>query len=242
MPNSINPSEKIILALDGMDGSEAISLIKKIPKLSWTKVGLELFVRSGPEILTILREYNKRIFLDLKFHDIPNTMANVCRQAAKNGAELITVHACAGRQALLAANKAAFEGAVEGDFPPPTLLGVTVLTSWRSEDFANELVLNETIEERVESMAALSFDSGIGGCVCSALEVSKLRKKYPLPFELITPGIRLPGENFNDQARVLTPAKAINLGASKLVIGRSITHADNPCEAFQRVCDNLISF
>ena len=239
MSSSIKPSERIILALDGMAIDEVILLLKKLPEVCWVKVGLELFMRAGPDFLSILLDQNKRIFLDLKFHDIPNTMANACREAAKSGAELITVHACSGKKALLAAKEAAIEGAIESGLPIPTLLAVTVLTSWKSSTFSSELCLDQTISERVQLMAELAFQSGVGGCICSPMEVAELRIKYPEPFELITPGIRLPGESLNDQARVLTPLEAIKAGASKIVVGRSITQAMNPSEAFEEFCINL---
>ena len=240
MSYSRDPSEKIILALDGIDVNQAISLTKQIPEACWVKVGLELFMRAGPDFLSILRDQNKRIFLDLKFHDIPNTMANACRHAVKSRAELITVHCCSGSKALLAANEAAIKAAIEFSLPTPILLGVTVLTSWNSNDFSNDLLIKETIMQRVQLMAELAFKSGIGGCICSPLEVAQLRQKYPEPFQLITPGIRLPGDKLNDQERVLTPSEAIKLGASKLVVGRPITKARNPSDAFKRFCDDLI--
>ena len=241
MNSQIKPSERIIIALDGLETAEVIPFLKKIPNICWVKVGLELFMKAGPDFVTILRDQDKRIFLDLKFHDIPNTMSNACRQAAKSGAELITVHACSGSQALLAAKEAAIEGATEVDLPAPTLLAVTVLTSWRNETFSQELSLSETINKRVQRMAELAFKAGIGGCICSPLEVALLRQKYPEPFQLITPGIRLEGEDCNDQARVLTPLEAVKAGASKLVIGRPITNASNPSEAFEKFCDALIT-
>ncbi len=234
MPCQLDPSEKIILALDGMDPSEAISLVSRIPKLTWVKIGLELFVSAGPDFISILRDKGKKIFLDLKFHDIPNTMEKACSKAAKSGAQLITVHACAGKKALLAANKGALEGASQVNMPSPTLLAVTVLTSWDDRSFNDELLIKESINERVELLAELASNCGIGGCICSPLEVSQLREKYPEPFELITPGIRLRGGLLNDQVRIMSPSEAINLGASRLVIGRPITSAIDPSSAFER--------
>ena len=238
----MNPSEKIIVALDGMNESEALSLIAKIPDLSWVKVGLELFVSSGPEFLNLLHNEGKNVFLDLKFHDIPMTMANACRQAARTGAKLITVHACAGREALFEANKAAIEGAGDLNFPPPTLLAVTVLTSWTAEKFAEDLCINQPLDQRVEVMANLASVCGIGGCICSPLEVQKLRQCYPHPFQLITPGIRSKGSELDDQARVMSASEAMKAGASKLVIGRPITRSENPSEAFQYFCNELATF
>ena len=239
MSSSLKPAEKIILALDGMNESEALALIAKIPNLTWVKVGLELFISSGPEFLNVLQKEGKKVFLDLKFHDIPTTMAKACRQAARTGAKLITVHACAGHKALVEANKAALEGACDLNLPPPTLLAVTVLTSWTAENFAKELFINQPLNQRVELMADLASVSGIGGCVCSPLEVRKLRKIYPHPFQLITPGIRSRDAGLDDQARVMCASEAMKVGASQLVIGRSITKSENPSEAFQCFCREL---
>ena len=241
MSYKFNPSEKIILALDGMNSIEIIELISKIPKLLWVKIGLELYMRDGPEILSVLQSQGKKIFLDLKFHDIPTTMAYSCRQAAQRGVDLITVHACAGRQGLVEAKRGAEEGALELNLPIPKLLAVTVLTSWKQTDFENDLALKLPIKERVQLMADLAFHAGLGGCICSPLEVAYLREKYPGPFELITPGVRLLGEDLNDQKRVMAPSEAIKAGASKLVVGRPITKSNNPSEAFERFCDNLTS-
>ena len=239
MLSQLNPSVKIIVALDGMTKSESLALISKIPELSWVKVGLELFVKAGPDFISILRDQGKRVFLDLKFHDIPSTMANACCEAVRSGAELITVHACAGYEALVEANNATKETASELDLDPPKLLAVTVLTSWDSDCFANDLLIDQPLNERVQSLAQLAFRAGIGGCICSPLEVQKMRPLYPDHFELITPGIRLPGDDLNDQKRVMTPSDAINAGASRLVIGRPITKAINPLKTFEKFCEEL---
>ncbi len=234
-----NPADKIILALDGMDKQEVFSLLSNLPELKWVKVGLELFTLAGPEILVELQELGKRIFLDLKFHDIPTTMEHACFQAARSRAELITVHACAGHDALVKANEGAKRGAQEVGMPSPTLLAVTVLTSWSSSNFESQLGLNQTINERVQYLAQLAFNTGMGGCVCSPLEIRNLRIKFPKPFELITPGIRFSDSSLDDQERVMSPLEALRSGASKIVLGRIITKASNPREVFKRVCDDL---
>jgi len=236
---AFNSAEKLILALDGMDKSEVFHLVEKLPNLHWVKVGLELFVKAGPEVVFELRESGLRVFLDLKFHDIPVTMAGACREAARTGAELITVHACAGLNALKEANVAAAQGALEVGCSAPTLLAVTVLTSWDSKNFARELGIDQSLEQRVDSLAQLAADSGIGGCVCSPLEVKSLRKLFPEPFYLVTPGIRDKGLNYLDQKRVMTPSEALNSGATKLVIGRPITKAIDPIVAFENICLEL---
>ena len=239
MTSPLTPADQLIIALDGMERAEALAFISKLPEVSWVKVGLELFVSAGPEVLADLREQGLRIFLDLKFHDIPATMAGACRRAASFGAELITVHACAGRAALAEAQRAACEGAAEVGLSAPRLLAVTVLTSWDQKRLANELCIPQSLQARVEWLAELAAESGLGGCVCSPWEVSGLRRLHPSPFELVTPGIRPSGAELADQVRVMSPTAALNAGASRLVIGRPITRAVDPAEAFARCCFEL---
>ena len=232
-------AQRLILALDGMDAGQAIALAQSIPGLGWVKVGLELYGAGGPAVVAQLRELGLRVFLDLKFHDIPATMAGACRSAARLGAELITVHACAGSEALTAAQDAAMAAADQAGLASPTLLAVTVLTSWEQAAFAQELAVSEPVPTYVSRLARLAAGAGIGGCVCSPLEVAALRADHPEPFALVTPGIRPAGSALGDQQRVLTPAQAIAAGSSHLVIGRPITAAQNPAQAFEAICRSL---
>ena len=232
-------AERIIVALDGMAPDQALAFSRGVEGLRWVKVGLELFVQAGPEVVAQLREQGLRVFLDLKFHDIPATMAGACQRAAGLGAELITVHACAGSEALQAAQAAAAEGAQVAGLAAPTLLAVTVLTSWEEQRLQRELAIRQDIAERVPALAALAAGAGIGGCVCSPLEAASLRAQHPEPFALVTPGIRPKGSAAGDQARVLGPAEAIAAGASQLVIGRPITKAEDPTLAFAACCAEL---
>ena len=238
---SANPADRIIVALDGMALEQALAFAGQVDGLCWVKVGLELFVQAGPEVVAQLREQGLRVFLDLKFHDIPATMAGACRRAAALGAELITVHACAGSEALQAAQAAAIEGAQGAGQPAPTLLAVTVLTSWEEQRLQRELAIAQGIAERVPALAQLSATAGIGGCVCSPLEAEALRAQHPEPFALVTPGIRPKGSAVGDQARVMGPADAVAAGASQLVIGRPITKAEDPSAAFGQCCSELIA-
>ena len=194
-------ADKLILALDGMDKSETLRLVGKIPDLCWVKVGLELFISEGPDIIFALKDLGLKVFLDLKLHDIPNTMAGACRQAARSGAELLTVHSCAGLNALVQANESAQDGAAQVGLPPPTLLAVTILTSWDYRNFSSQLMIDQPIEKRVLLLADLAVKAGLGGCVCSPLELKSLRKLFLLPFELVTPGIRPKGSSLKDQLR-----------------------------------------
>ena len=234
-----DPADRLILALDGLSAEQALALTARVQGLRWVKVGLELFTAAGPDVVRQLRDQGKRVFLDLKFHDIPATMAGACRSAARLGAELITVHACAGREALQAAQAAAVESAASAGQPEPTLLAVTVLTSWDASRFAAELAIEEPIDHYVPRLAQLAAEAGIGGCVCSPLEVAALRSAHPEPFALVTPGIRPAGSDRGDQQRVLTPAQAIAAGSSHLVIGRPITAATDPATAFAACCSEL---
>ena len=236
---TLHPADRIIVALDGMAPEQALAFSKQVDGLHWVKVGLELFVQAGPQVVAQLREQGLRVFLDLKFHDIPATMAGACRRAAALGAELITVHACAGSEALKVAQAAAVDGAVGAGLPAPTLLAVTVLTSWDEQRLQRELAMSKGIAERVPALARLSATAGIGGCVCSPLEAAALRAQHPEPFALVTPGIRPKGSAVGDQVRVMGPSEAIAAGASQLVIGRPITKSDNPSAAFAACCGEL---
>ena len=235
-----NPNENIIIALDGMDRNDVFEILQKIPEVIWVKVGLELFVSEGPDILSILKDRGKKTFLDLKFHDIPSTVAKACFAASQTGTELISLHTCAGIKALKMARDASIEGAHKVNLMPPKLLGITVLTSWTQESFVSDLLIDQSIDYRVKHLAEIAYNSGLGGCVCSPREVQSLREIYPTNFELITPGIRSIGSNNNDQSRVSDAFEAIKMGASKLVIGRAITQSNDPAHMFKSFCDSII--
>ena len=232
-------ADRLILALDGLEAREALELVDALPGLRWVKVGLELFVAAGPQVLDQLRQRDLQIFLDLKFHDIPATMAGACSRAARLGAGLITVHAAAGLEALQAAQHAAVSAARASGFESPTLLAVTVLTSWDQTRLTRELAIDEPIASYVPRLARLAVAAGLGGCVCSPLEVAALRATHPHPFALVTPGIRPAGSALGDQARVMTPAQALAGGASQLVVGRPITAAADPAAAWAACCSAL---
>ena len=241
MNHRFNSEEKIILAIDGLDLSQAKLLLEKCPNIKWVKVGLELFVREGPRVIEILKGLNKKIFLDLKFHDIPNTMSAACYQVSKLGVDMISVHASAGLKALKNSKKASLEGAKIANVKPPLVIGITVLTSFSLKDFQTDLDRNSSIEENVLRLAKLSFDAGLDGCVCSPWEVKMLRLIYKDNFEIITPGIRSKIENKDDQNRIMPPDEAIENGASKLVIGRSISKALDPNKALMEIFKSINS-
>ena len=230
-------SENLILALDGMNKSEALSMVSILPELKWVKVGLELFVHSGPEIISELKETGVKVFLDLKFHDIPETMARACYQASITGADLISIHACSGKYAMQKAVEASIDGSNNAGLSIPKILAVTVLTSWNDRALGSDLLINQAINKRVEHFAQLSNEAGVGGCICSPLEVEQLRNIFPVPFELVTPGIRNKDDTLSDQVRTMTASQAINSGASKIVVGRPITKALDPISSFNSFCN-----
>ena len=238
--SSHNPSDKIIVALDGMNRNEAISFLKSCPDISWIKVGLELFTKEGPTIIKTFKDMDKKIFLDLKFHDIPNTMSSASYQVSKLGVNIISLHASAGLKALQLSKEATLKGSREINNKPPEVIAITVLTSISPHDFKYELNRESSIEENVLSLSKLTYDAGLDGCVCSPLEVKSLRDKYDDNFKLITPGIRFLIDDINDQSRVMSPVDAISNGASKIVVGRAITKSNNPSKIFSEICNSII--
>jgi len=220
----------VIVALDYPSARPALELVEQLrPRLCRLKVGKELFTRSGPTLVEQLQQRGFEVFLDLKYHDIPNTVAAAVRAAAELGVWMVNVHASGGRRMMEAAAEA-----LQGVSRRPLLIGVTVLTSMGDDDL-RELGYTQTATERVLSLAALAADSGLDGVVCSAQEAPALREQRGGDFCLVTPGIRLAGDDVGDQRRVLTPAQAVAAGADYLVIGRSITGASDPLAALQRV-------
>ena len=232
-------TERIIVPLDVPTETAAIAIIEQLPQVSFWKVGLELFVSSGPRILTTLKNKQKRIFLDLKFHDIPNTVAGACRAAARYGVDLLTIHAASGREALTSAHAAVQEGAAEAGVSPPKLIAITLLTSLSSRQLAFDLKIPLELPEYALQMAQLAQETGLGGAVCSPQEVEQLRQICGDDFLLVCPGVRPTWATAGDQTRSLTPVQAIKAGADYLVIGRPITANSNPEVAWKRICDEL---
>ncbi|MGF1516762.1 MAG: orotidine-5'-phosphate decarboxylase [Nodosilinea sp.] len=236
-PAPQNVDQRIIVPLDRPSAAAALDLVEALPEVSFWKVGLELFVSAGPGLLAELRARQKRIFLDLKFHDIPNTMAGACAAAGRYGVDLMTVHAAAGQAALVAAQTAVIAGAEAAGVEPPMLLGVTLLTSIDPSTLALELKIPLEAANYALQMAMLVKDSGLGGVVCSPQEASQLRRFLPADLALVCPGVRPSWASSQDQRRILTPAQALQAGATYLVIGRPITAAPDPAAAFQQICD-----
>jgi orotidine-5'-phosphate decarboxylase len=232
-------NDKIIVPLDVPDIESAIALVDKLESVSFWKVGLELFTSVGPQILEILKSRQKRIFLDLKFHDIPNTVAGACRSASRYGVDLLTIHATAGRDALKAATEAAQTGAAQAGVQPPKLIAITLLTSISARQLAFDLKIPLELPEFALEMALMAKESGLDGAVCSPQEVAQLRQTCGDEFLLVCPGVRPTWAEKGDQKRSLTPAQAIQAGADYLVIGRPITAAAEPELAWKKISDEL---
>jgi orotidine-5'-phosphate decarboxylase len=220
----------VVVALDFPSAEPALALVERLsPALCRLKVGKELFTRCGPALVDDLQQRGFDVFLDLKFHDIPHTVGAAVQAAAELGVWMVNVHASGGRRMMEAA-----ADALQAFAHRPKLIGVTVLTSMSDDDLA-ELGYAESAQQRVMRLAALAADCGLDGVVCSAREAAVLRGKHGREFCLVTPGIRLAGDAAGDQRRVLTPADAMAEGADYLVIGRSITGAEDPLAALERV-------
>ena len=223
----------LIVALDVPTLKEMEETLDRLPdSIEWYKVGLEIFCAEGPEILAPLKARNKKIFLDLKLHDIPRTVANAVKTAASHGVNLMTVHAVGGRAMLEAAAEAARECA-----NPPKLVAVTTLTSLSQDDFA-DLGINRTVSEQALALGELAISSGIDGLVTSAHEAGALRERFPDAL-LVTPGIRMPDGDVGDQKRVATPAFAVEQGSTHLVVGRPIVQATDPAEATSAILADI---
>jgi orotidine-5'-phosphate decarboxylase len=233
------PIEQIIVPLDVPSVTEATALIDALPQVTFWKVGLELFVSSGPAVIEALKARNKRIFLDLKFHDIPNTMAGACRAAGRYGVDLLTIHAAAGKAALVAAQAAAVEGAEQAGCAAPRVIAITLLTSIDGRSLSFDLNVSLSTADYARQMARLAQASGLAGAVCSPHEAALLRATCGDAFCLVCPGVRPSWASANDQQRAMTPAEAIRAGANYLVIGRPITQAENPAEALSRICEEM---
>jgi orotidine-5'-phosphate decarboxylase len=220
-----NPAanQRLIVALDFPSAADSLRLADSLSGIcTWCKVGLELFIAAGPTVVTDLKKRGFSVFLDLKLHDIPNTVAGAVRSAAATGADMLTVHASGGPAMLAAAVEAASAIA-----HPLELLAVTVLTSMDSEQLDAIGIAAEPADQ-VARLARLAADSGLRGIVCSPNEVAPLRHIFGDTVLLVTPGIRPAGADVQDQKRIATPAKAIEDGASYLVVGRPITQAPDP--------------
>jgi orotidine-5'-phosphate decarboxylase len=231
--------EKIIIALDVGTEREALAIAELLGEARIFKIGLELFTATGPALLEETVRMGKKPFLDLKFHDIPNTAAGAVRSATRNGAHMLTLHASGGREMMAAAVKAAEEESARSGKPKPILLGVTVLTSLKDEQL-RQVGFADRVADQVLRLATLAKESGLDGVVCSPHEIEIIKKECGVDFLVVTPGIRPVWAAAQDQKRIMTPAEAILKGADYLVIGRPITGAASPGEAFLSVLAEIM--
>ena len=230
----------IIVALDVARPEQALALAAQVaPAVGAFKIGKELFVSAGPDIVRKIRATGAAVFLDLKFHDIPNTVAKAVEAAVQLDVQMLTIHASGGATMMRAAEDAAQQAARAAGRPAPLVLGVTVLTSLDARDLA-EVGISGDVTGQVERLAALAAKAGLRGLVCSPLEIVALRKLLPAVMQLVTPGIRpAEGGRPDDQKRTLTPREALAVGASWLVIGRPIYAAENPRAAAEKILASL---
>jgi len=231
---TLSHNPKIIVALDYADASSALKLVNQLdPSLCRLKVGKELFTAVGPHFIEQLTHANFGVFLDLKFHDIPNTVAKACSAASNLGVWMLNVHASGGLEMMQKAREA-----VDTSNTKPLLIAVTVLTSMNQEQL-NQIGIPGNLASHVLKLATLSKQAGLNGVVCSALEAEMLRQQLGNEFCLVTPGIRPANAKQDDQSRVVTPKDAINMGSNYLVVGRPITQATDPLKALIAINDQL---
>lgn len=232
--SKVKKEERIIVALDVGDFGRAEALVKDLKGIiSFFKVGLELFTSSGPDVARMVTGHGARLFLDLKFFDIPNTVKGAVRIISFLGASIINVHAIGGRRMMRAAADAAAESA-----NPPKVIAVTVLTSFEQEEFC-EVGFSNSIENSVVDLATQAKDAGLNGVVSSPNEVRLIRERLGSDFLIVTPGVRPLWSSTDDQRRVMTPKEALDAGADFIVVGRPITADKNPVRAAERIIEEI---
>lgn len=228
--------EQLIIALDYSRGDEAIALVDAIgDAANYYKVGLELFLNSKGSVIEALKARDKHVFLDLKFHDIPNTVAAACRWAAGLGVDMFNVHAGGGLEMMQRAKEATLEGAAANGLTAPKLIAVTILTSFDAEGLAR-VGFSGSVDDNVKRLAALTAEAGLDGVVCSSREVPLIREAVAAPdFLTVCPGVRPEWAQKGDQKRIMTPAQAMAQGVNHIVVGRPITKAEDPVAATMKV-------
>ncbi len=232
--------DKIIVALDVQTFDDAAKMIDLLsPEVEIFKVGMAPFTGFGEKILKKLEDMKKKVFLDLKFHDIPNTVKETVKQAVRKKVFMLNVHCLGGLDMMKAADEGAKEAAQAGKTTPPILLGVTILTSM-DKAAMNEAGIEGSPSERALALACLANRAGLNGVVASAKEARAIKEKLGKSFIVVTPGIRPDWAASNDQKRVLTPKEAISAGADYIVVGRPIIHAKNPTEAVRKIREEIV--
>jgi orotidine-5'-phosphate decarboxylase len=229
----------IIVALDVPTSDQAVTLATQLaPVVGAFKIGSQLFTNAGPDIVRRIRETGGAVFLDLKFHDIPNTVGKAVASATRLDVQMLTIHTSGGAEMMRAAETAAQETALQSGRNAPLVLGVTVLTSMDGPG-QTEVGIKDSVGKQVERLAQLAATSGLRGLVCSPLEITALRQILPAKMELVTPGIRGPEDKSDDQKRTLSAKEAMDAGANWLVIGRPIYGAQDPRTAAKRILESL---
>jgi len=241
MTDSIDYRQRIIIALDVESGEQGLALVRELKDARIFKVGLELFTAEGPQLLRDIKAMGKDVFLDLKLHDIPNTVGEAVRIGVRHGAHMMTIHASGGFEMMAKAADVARSESEKQRAPKPLLLGVTILTSLKNEELGSIGMIADTAAQ-VLRLAALARKAGMDGVVCSAQEIEIVRKDAGPGFLIVTPGIRPAWAAAQDQKRIMTPAQAIAKGSDYLVVGRPITQAPAPREAFLRVWEEINPF
>lgn len=234
MKENKSAAHRIIVALDVDTRQQALSLVEGLPEGQVFKIGLRLFTAEGPSLLQDVAQKGKKLFLDLKLHDIPNTVAGAVAMAARQGVAMMTLHASGGREMMMRAAEAAVEEAEASGVGRPLLLGVTVLTSLKDAELG-EIGIPADAAGQVLRLAHLAQDAGMDGIVCSPQELAMVRAEFGEGFLVVTPGIRPLWAAAQDQKRIMTPAAALAGGADYLVIGRPIIAAPSPGEAFAKI-------
>lgn len=235
----MDPSGKLIVALDVPELKSAEKLVKALSKtVRIFKIGKELFTAAGPAAVEMVHSHKGRVFLDLKFHDIPNTVGAACEAAVKLKVFMLNVHASGGRQMMTQAVQAVTRSAQALKTEPPLLIGVTVLTSMKDEDLM-EVGVRSPVEQQVESLALLAKSCGLDGVVASAREIPIIRKAAGPDLKIVTPGVRPVWAAHGDQKRVMTPREAVQAGADYIVVGRPITEAQDPPGAAKKILEEL---
>ena len=239
LPPIHHPKDRIIFALDVEHFSEAqqwVNLLKD--QIGMFKVGKQLFTHAGPKVIDMIRKRNQNVFLDLKFHDIPTTVANAGAEATRLNVSMFDLHALGGFEMMKKTVESSRSTAKELGIPRPLILAVTILTSM-DEDALNEVGIKGPILDEVGQLASLALKAGVDGVVASPQEIGIIRKQCGQKLLIVTPGIRLPSEKKDDQKRTMSPKEAISAGASYLVVGRPIKDAKDPLEAVQRIVEDI---
>jgi len=232
--------KKLIVALDVPNSTAALALVEELQgEVGFFKVGLQLFTAEGPKIVREITQRGGQVFLDLKFHDIPNTVMEAGERAASLGVYMYNVHAAGGLEMMRKTKERTVETAKRLGIPQPIVLAVTVLTSMNEETLNREVGISKTVKEQVAAWAKLAKEAGLDGVVASSLEVETIRAACGPEFILVTPGIRPSWSAKNDQQRIMTPKEAIQAGSDFIVVGRPITAAASPREAARRIIEEM---